>query len=208
MPALRWLAKIARIAITLEIGVWRSLWRLISRRPNIPTGAQPFGYTKPILSIMIIFIVLSAIEIPIVDLIVHQWPTVRIIALILGIWGVTFMIGFLAAMLTNPHAVSEQALHIRHGAGLDIRIDWDDIESIHSVRSGLAESKTVQLTDTASGTALHVAIQSETNVDVRLRHPVTVTLPKGEATITEAHFRADDPDTLVSSARARLSSNV
>lgn len=204
MAVLRWIARIARLAITLEIGVWRSLWRLLTRRPNVPAGAQAFGYTRPITGILIIFIVLSAVEIPILDLIVHQWPVIRVIAFILGVWGVTFMVGFLAGMFTNPHAVSEHGLHVRHGTGLDIRIAWDDVASIRAVPHGLAEGKTVQLSDTDDGTVLHIAIQSETNVDVLLRNPVTVTLPKGEATITELHFRADDPDALVASARLRL----
>ena len=66
-----------------------------------PRGASGFAYHSPVLTILMIFIVLSAIEIPIIDLIVHPWPWVRIPLLILGIWGVTWMIG-LAARASSP----------------------------------------------------------------------------------------------------------
>ena len=52
-------------------------------------GARGFSYHRPVLMVLWIFIGLSAFEIPIIDLIVHRWPPVRIAMLVLGIWGVT-----------------------------------------------------------------------------------------------------------------------
>jgi hypothetical protein len=111
----------------MEIGVWLSLYRFIFRRPLVPAGAKAFTYHRPIMSIMIVFVVLSAIEIPIVDLIVHQWLFVRIPFLILGIWGLTFMVGFLLGYLTRPHAVGPEGIRVRSGADVEIALSWDDI---------------------------------------------------------------------------------
>ncbi|HEX6364782.1 MAG TPA: hypothetical protein VF000_01425, partial [Agromyces sp.] len=84
-------------ALRLELSIYASIGRFVARRPAIPRGARGFSYHKPVLTVLIIFIVLSAVEIPIVDLIVHRWPAVRIPFLILGIWGVTWMFGLLCA---------------------------------------------------------------------------------------------------------------
>lgn len=80
-------------ALIAELRVYSSIGRAIARRPAIPAGGVGIGYHRPVLTILIVFIVLSAVEIPILDLIVHPWPAVRIPILILGIWGLTWMIG-------------------------------------------------------------------------------------------------------------------
>ncbi len=79
-------AGFAKRALLLELAIYASIGRFIARRPAIPRGAVGFSYHKPVLTVLIIFIALSAFEIPIVDLIVHQWPVVRVLFLILGIW--------------------------------------------------------------------------------------------------------------------------
>jgi hypothetical protein len=114
----------------VELRIYASIGRLVCRRPAIPAGADGFGYHKPVLSILVIFIALSAFEIPIIDLIVHQWPAVRIGFLVLGIWGLTWMVGLLAAYLTRPHTVGPDGIRVREGLELDLPLAWDDIASV------------------------------------------------------------------------------
>lgn len=82
-----------RRAFHAEVRVYSSIGRAIARRPAVPPGGTGVGYHRPVLTVLFIFIVLSAVEIPILDLIVHPWPAVRIPVLILGIWGLTWMVG-------------------------------------------------------------------------------------------------------------------
>ncbi len=103
------LADLALRALRVEVRIYESLWRAIARRPSIPRGAQGFRYHRPVLTILVIFIVLSAIEIPILDLVVHRWLPLRIVFLVLGIWGLTWMLGLLCAYLTRPHTVGPEA---------------------------------------------------------------------------------------------------
>lgn len=193
-----------RKAVAFEAGVWRSLFRWIARRPRVPEpGAEAFGYTEPVSLLIWVFIVVSAIEVPVVHFIL-PWRTVQIIALVIGGWGLIWMIGYMASLKVNPHAVGPSGLRVRNGAILDIALAWDDIDAVRIHKRTLPESKTVQLEETADGTVLQVGMSSQVNVHLVLFDPVTVPLPNGLVTVTELRFFADDPRALVTSARRHL----
>jgi hypothetical protein len=60
-----------------------------------------------------------------------------------------------------------------------------------------------------SGLILHLGVLSKTNVDVVLRHPTTVPLPKGSSEpVTELTFYADDPGSLVAGALEHLATHL
>lgn len=195
---------LARRAIELEIGVWLSLYRFIFRRPTVPAGATGFSYHRPILSIMIVFIVLSAVEIPIVDLIVHRWPYIRIPFLLLGIWGLTWMLGFLFGHLTRPHAVGPAGIRVRSGTDVDIALSWDDVYSVELDKQVVESSKEPKLTPGDDGAILHLRVQNETNITVRLERPCTVRLPQGTETVHEVRFYADEPKQFMDAVRRHI----
>src|SRR5262245_46385387 len=134
-------------ALRVELSIYANIGRLVARRPAIPRGAAGFGYHKPVLTVLIIFIVLSAVEIPIVDLIVHRWPAVRIGFLVLGIWGVTWMFGLLAAYLMRPHTVGPDGIRVRQGLEVDLPLSWDDIASVARVKR-VDEPKSPRIVET------------------------------------------------------------
>jgi hypothetical protein len=59
----------ARWVIAYELGLWRSLFRWVLRRPVAGRGEHAFGYAGLLTPVFVAFIVVSAIEIPIVHLI-------------------------------------------------------------------------------------------------------------------------------------------
>ena len=128
----------------------------------------------------------------------------RLAILILGIWGVTFMLGYTAGLVTTPHAVGPAGLRIRYSHSFDLPIDWSDVAAVRTQWQGLAESKTFQVRPSSAGPVLHVALGSETNTAVTLRHPITVPLPSGEVSVVAVHFHADDAKGLVRSAQRYL----
>ncbi len=73
-------------ALQMEIGVWH-VYRFVFRRPKVPAGAVGFGYHIPVQTVLVVFIAMSAVEIVVLDLIVHRWAYVRIPVLAAGIWG-------------------------------------------------------------------------------------------------------------------------
>lgn len=189
-----------RTAANLESGVWKSIYAWLTRRPRVPADAAPFPYVSALSSVLWVFILLSAVEVPLFDLILHRWPWVRFPVLVLGIWGLTFMIGFALSMIVNPHAVGPAGLRIRHSATIDIDVPWSEMRTIATRPRNVEKSKAVQVHDDV----LSICIMSETNIDVELARPMTIPLPSGECTVTRIRFRADDPTALVRAAHEHL----
>lgn len=184
-------------AVRMEVKIYSSIGRAIARRPAIEPGGAGFSYHRPVLTILFIFIALSALEIPILDLIVHQWPIVRIVVLIVGIWGLTWMIGLLCAYVMRPHVVGLNGLHIREGLEIDIFLGWDDIASVARIRR-VDPPKTPRFTSPGGRPELSLRMQDETNIEIQLERPTTVRLPgrapKGGAKDVEViRIWADDP---------------
>ncbi len=195
-------------ALLLELSIYASIGRFIARRPAIPRGAAGFSYHKPVLTVLIIFIVLSAVEIPIVDLIVHRWPAVRVGFLILGIWGVTWMFGFLCAYLMKPHTVGPDGIRVRQGLEVDLEFSWDDIASVARNRR-VDEPKSPRFEEADGSRTLVYRMQDETDIEIELERPTTVRLPGGGAkggdqTITGVRIWVDDPTAFMNEVRKHL----
>jgi hypothetical protein len=198
------LIRLAGKLLRWELNGWRDLYRWAFRRPRVAAGAEGFGYLGPIRPILITFIALSVVEVVAVDLIIQRWPSARLAILILGIWGVTFMLGYTAGLVTTPHSVGPAGLRIRYSHSFDLPIDWSNVAAVRTQWQGLAESKTLQVRPSSSGSVLHVALGSETNTAVTLRRPITVPLPSAEVSVVAVHFHADDAKALVRSAQRYL----
>jgi hypothetical protein len=196
------IARIAHIAIRAEIGVWQSLYRWIFRRPRVPAGASGFAYHSPVFTILMIFIVLSAVEIPIIDLIVHPWPWVRIPLLILGLWGLTWMIGLAASYLTRPHSVGPAGIRARLGADVDVDLPWDAVASVE--RSRDVAEKAPKLRDEPHGRTLSLRMANETNILVVLETPLCTMLSGESVELDAVRLWADDPDGFLDAVRRHI----
>ena len=209
-------AGFAKRALLLELAIYASIGRFIARRPAIPRGAVGFSYHKPVFTVLIIFIALSAFEIPIVDLIVHQWPVVRVLFLILGIWGVTWMFGFLCAYLMKPHTVGPDGIRIRQGLEVDLAFSWDDIASV-ARNKRVDEPKSPKFEEIArdgehgmdASRILVYRMQDETDIEIELERPTVVRLPGGgakggEQTITGLRIWVDHPRAFMDEVRKHL----
>lgn len=198
------LRHLIRRASAMEAGGWAGLGRLIFARPRVPRGAVAVSYHRPVRAILIVFIVLSAVEIPIIDLIVHPWPFVRIPLLVLGIWGLAFMLGLLASYITRPHAVGPEGIRIRQGSEIDIALSWDDVLSV--ARRTELRHKGPKYTPgrTDDAWVLHLPMQDETNLVVELERPVEITMPQGAVRVDEIRFWGDDPLAFLSATRPHL----
>jgi hypothetical protein len=195
-----------RRAVVTEAAMWRSLYRWARRRPlPLGPGDDPFGYLGVVKPILGIFIALSAVEIPIFDLIVTHvvpWRPARWIVLGLGIWGLLWMVGLWASMTIHPHVVTDTGLRVRNSSGIDIWIPWADVAALRKRYRSLPSSRTVQVEQEGARRILHISVGSQTSIDVVLRRPTTFDLPKGRsAPMDELRLYADDPDGLLRSAR-------
>ena len=190
--------------VLFELRLWRSLYRWIFRRPlRLEPGTTTFSYADVVTPVIIGFIVVSAIEIPVLHLIL-PWQGARVILFILGVQGLLWMIGLLASLRVHPHVIGTSGLRVRNGSSIEIHLPWDAIAEIRTRMRSLPTGKTLQF-DAADTSILSIAMSSQTNIDVVLREPMAVRLPKGVSEpITELRFFADDHRGLAEGAREHL----
>ena len=201
----RRMAHLARRAWLIEVHGYQNAWRFVFRRPRVPAGATGFSYAQPVLPVLIVFIAVSAVEVVVVDLIVHRWwPAGRLPLLVLGIWGVTFMVGLLFGMLVRPHAVGPAGLRIRSGSEVDLALSWDDVAAITRRTRRINAGQPKVTVDESGEATLHLRISDETNLDVRLERPATLRLPHGVETVSAVSLYADDPRGFLAEARRYL----
>jgi hypothetical protein len=193
-----------RIAATYEAGIWRSLYRWLTRRRS-SSDLDPvlFGYAGQTTPLLLAFIFLSALEIPILPLLLPR-PAVRDTLLAIGVWSLLWMLGLLASLRTNPHMLSEAGLRLRSGFQLDTCVPWQQITAIRPRRT--TTQRKLQIDHGPTGSTL--ALQRANNLEVVFQHPVTVQLPnRHQATVDAIHFYADTPTQLLAAAHQHLTDN-
>jgi hypothetical protein len=184
---------LARHALVFEFNIYKSLLRWVLRRPSIPPGFEPVGYARLATPMLALWIFGSALELPLVHVLV-PWHTVRLSLLILGIWGLLWMLGLLAGLRSYPHLLGSDALRIRNGALHDIAIPWEAVAQVTTQDRSLPSSMWVlQSQETEHGTHLNVAVSGRVNVHLALRDQLEVRTRKGEMVITGVSLWADDP---------------
>jgi hypothetical protein len=195
--------RLARQAITTESRIWINLGRWVLRRRGYAPDARPFGYAQSMTPLLLVFIVLFAIEVPVLDLVL-PWPVVRIIADILGLYGVIWMLGLLAGLRIYPHSMSATGLRVRRLAEVDLTIDWDHIASVE-VRSRPVAEKGIQVEHSGGATYLCLGVMKQTHIDITFAAPTTLELPTGETEpLRGLRIAADDPVALANLARTHL----
>jgi hypothetical protein len=198
-----------REAVALEAASWRSMYVWLRRKPlTLGAGDEAFSYLGVVKPILGVFIGLSAVEVPIFDLIVRRvvpWEPARWIVLALGVWGLLWMIGLFASMKVHPHVVGAAGLRVRSAASLDVTVPWREVESVAKAYRSLPSGKSVQVEREGGHTVLNIVMAGQTSVDLQLRGPVVFDLPKGPSEpVDVVRIYADDPDGLVRAARRAL----
>lgn len=181
----------------LEKIMYASIGRAITRRPAVPSGGRGFAYHRQSILVIIVFIVVSTIELVAVDLIVHRWWWLRWPLLGVGIWGLVWMVGLLCAHLMRPHTVGPVGVRIRDGMDLDVAISWDDVHSV-AIRRRHFEPKSPRVIDDGDDRILAATVNDDANIRIVLEGPTTVRLPGlapkgGEQVVTTVWLWTDEP---------------
>jgi hypothetical protein len=211
MPRLtpRRLYALARHAVVFELRLYRSLFRWLVRHPDLGgPDDQPFTYAKTVTPVMWLWIFASAAELPLVHLLV-PWEGVRIALLVVGVWGLVWMIGLLASLYVYPHLLGATTLVVRNGASHRILVPWDRVASVSRRQQDLESTVwTLQPRQVDDGVDLQVGVSGQVNVHVQMREPTTVSTAKGDMELVALSFFADDPRALVTRARALVASST
>jgi hypothetical protein len=200
---------LARHAVVFELRLYRSLFRWLVRRPALGgPDDQPFTYARTVTPVMWLWIFASAAELPLVHLLV-PWEGVRIALLVVGVWGLVWMVGLLASLYVHPHLLGATTLDVRHGASHRIVVPWDRVASVSRRQQDLESTVwTLQPRQVEDGVDLQVGVSGQVNVHVELREPTAVSTAKGDMEIVALSFFADDPRELVARARALVASST
>lgn len=197
------IVELARRALVYELGMWRSLYRWLTRRPVLD-GAEPFSYARAVTPVIWAFIGVSAVEIPLVHLLL-PWPAARSVLLAVGIYGLLWMIGLLASLWVHPHTVGESGLRLRYGPTVDLVVPWEDIATVRTRLRPREGVRSIQVDGIGAERVLHMAVSSQTNVDVVLRRPLPLLAwRRDDEPVAAVHVYADDASTLVRTVRRRV----
>jgi hypothetical protein len=140
------------------------------------------------------------VEIGVVDLVV-PWRVVRLVLLVLGVYGALWMLGFIGAFSVRPHVVTADRLWLRFAHLREVAVPLDLVDTVRTARhSGYRRSLQVE------DGVLAMAVSDNTTVSVRLREPWSTMLKPGtaEQTVTEVRFHADDPRAAVAALTAAV----
>lgn len=190
-----------RPALT-ELRAFHSLGLAARRRKVLGPGAVPFGYSRGSSTFPLVLVGLSVGELVIVHVLV-PWPWLRLALALLTVWGVLFILGFLASRRVHPHFIAQDRLHLRWGHETVLATPLDNIASAvphanHAhTQPAVAEDRLV-LTQFQS-----------TNVRLRFTEPVPAAAPVARKQRPEG-FRAaevelfvDDPEAFLAAVRSR-----
>ncbi|WP_138315800.1 hypothetical protein [Rhodoluna limnophila] len=197
MQAFKTITRLLRLSVKLELDGWRSLYLLARRQTVAPAGARVFSYYLEMRTILFVFIGLSAVEIPIFDVVLSRWPAIRWPILILGIWGFLFMVGVYAGLKAHPHFVIQELLVVHSGPNFKVTIPKSQIDAAFVDERTFETSKGFQIDDVEGQTRVNLVTMSQTNVSLELKYPVLVTKGSKAFEVTRLDFFADDPRGLV-----------
>jgi hypothetical protein len=207
MDALRRVLRIAWAALRLELSLYRALGRWITRRPDVPLGTEPIGYSRLVAPMLWLWIFGSAVEVVVLDLLLSRWWTpLRVPLLVLGVWGLAWMLGMLAAYRVRPHLLGADDLEVRDGIHARISVPLGRIRTVRSADHelpGLLRSVHVEGED--GDALLLVGVGSRTNLELVLTGPTTLETPHGPTTATRVGLWVDEPREVAERLRRRLS---
>lgn len=178
-----------------EIAQYRSLIRWLTRRPVGPEGASAFPYVGEVSVLLWAFVIGSAVELVVLH-VVLPWESVRLVADVLGVWGLVFMVGLMADLKVHPHLVVEEGLVVRDGHRLSALLPWAAIASVQ--QENRSHDKGVR----DDGT-LAVPVGNRTTVLVTLRRG----MEWDGRTVRQVRLLADDATGLVSASREAMTSH-
>ncbi|KHL17751.1 hypothetical protein CLV56_0436 [Mumia flava] len=194
----RRLVGLGRRAVVLELALYRALARWITRRPDVPAGTTPIGYAQLAAPMMWLWIFGSATEVVVVEVVLRQidagWAeAIRLPILVIGIWGLVWMLGMLAAHRVRPHLLSDGLLRIRAGA-----LTWVELPltAIGSARTAEHQLPGVIRDLHHEDDLLLVGVSSRTNVELLLEGPTVLRTSQGEMRAERVGLWADDPRTV------------
>ncbi|MCW2737852.1 hypothetical protein [Nocardioides sp.] len=199
---LRRVLPVARDLLVTELALYAQLLRWIARRPDVPAGATPIPYARMATPVVWLFIFGSTVEVVAFDLILSRWLTfLRLPFLVLGIWGVVWMLGLMASYRMRPHLVTEDDLHVRNMARTDVVVPLAAITRVQVTDTDVGGIRSVRIIDDR----LLVLVSGRTNLQLTLAEGTTLATAHGPTTPATVGLWVDEPREVAELLRRRRS---
>ncbi|APE09149.1 MULTISPECIES: hypothetical protein [Rhodococcus] len=185
--------RVPATVIRAELRSYRALWFLIRRRRiGVGPDVTTIGYTRGTMSVPIAWLVASVIEIAVVHILV-PWEWLRWTLLIVSVYSLLPLVGWLADRVVNPHLLTRDGLVLRSGHQVVAHIDVDNLQRC-------IPRHRFQPTETSvDGEVLFLPGPDGTNLDLVLAEPVEALLPaffehrRRPALVSRFAIHVDDP---------------
>ncbi|HYC51059.1 MAG TPA: hypothetical protein VEB19_08125 [Gemmatimonadaceae bacterium] len=148
-------------------------------------------------AVLVAALAISLVEVTVVHLLLYRLhPIAATVLLVLSIYGIVWLLGFMRSVRLRPVLLSEETLHVRMGLLWDVRISYSQIAEITTPRR--AEVKAADY--------LRVAAIGDPQFIVELREPQLVTKPYGlgNRNVRRVGFAVDDRTRFEGDLRARV----
>jgi hypothetical protein len=171
----------------MRLGASLGLW--LARRSHGTAGGRAFGYTRGQGATMAGLAFVCVVETVGVSAMLRDMPTAHDVLLVLDIYTVLFVVGLHAACVVRPHVLTPDALRVRYGAHVDLRIPRTAIGAVR---------RETRSTHADVPGELNLAVGSQTSVTLELTAPVAhSTLLGRRREVSVVRLHADDPGALV-----------
>ncbi|MDX2524082.1 hypothetical protein ACSCB1_24220 [Streptomyces europaeiscabiei] len=182
--------RIVRSLVRHELLLLGSVLRWIARRPHgLGEGGRAFGYARGQGAMMFGFGFVCVVETVTMSVLLHGFPLVHQVFLVLDLYTILIVVGLHAASVTRPHVLAGTTLRLRRFATVDLCVP---LTAVASVRRELRTTH-----DKRDG-ELNMEVGSQTTVTVELDEPVAyLTFFGRRREVRLVRFHADESDQLV-----------
>lgn len=188
--------------ILLEACFWACLARWVSRRHQ---GRDPFAFSyhrgrRAVTTTMFTLVLVegAAVEILLALVVPHtSWPW---IALAAHLYGLVWLLGLHASLVTRPHLLSTRELRLRDGVHCEVLVPRDAVRDARLVtRPGFGRSGCTIDESQHTATLAH----GDINVAIALRpgRPITVNGVPADTALTTLWITVDNPTGLIRALR-------
>lgn len=198
---------VAKIVV-LEPRLWVCFvrWALGRRRYS----EEEFSYHRrsPLGMLVVMVLLVSPVELLLLHLLI-PWTWLKILLLVVGIYGAFWVLGFYASLVTLPHRLEEDGLLLRYGVFARGFVPYADVVAIQRDRKVLSKGelfgdveglRVLPDEDTAC-----FAIASKTDVLLKLNHARSMEkLLRSTPPVNCVRFAVDEPEDMVRRLRQQI----
>ncbi|MHC5904531.1 hypothetical protein ACVNF4_11585 [Streptomyces sp. S6] len=122
-----------------------------------------------------------------------EYPVVHWVMSAFDVYTLALVLGLHASCVVRPHLLTEDALRVRHGGHVDLRLPHDRIAGVR---------RETRFSHTEANGELNLAVGGQTSITLELTEPVVHRGMLGQGReVRVVRFHADDADTVVREIR-------